>query len=411
MQHPCLPAKIIANPQELIDRGTCTEHHNTKPRHPSVLLSAYLHKYSSPASSMTQSAPPGDVSGSLKNEFSDIIHGEDLEFRESSSAAFSVRHRIGWLGKYTPPKFIRDRSEHQLVTIAGAALGFVAGVVVCPLDVVKTRLQAQGLHAKYHGFFNAFLVIVREEGLRGLYRGVVPVTIGYLPTWAIYFTMYERSKRFYPDFLYRNFGINKDTAVHVASSVTAGACSSFLVNPIWVVKTRLMIQTGKEETYYKGTLDAFRQMYKNEGFRVFYLGIIPSLFGLVHVGIHFPVYEAMKKALHCDRTESVVHLQHYVLWRLILASSASKMIASTITYPHEILRTRMQMVSKTTTRSGSKKPGKLVQEIKLIFRKDGVRGFYAGYATNLARTLPASAVTLVSFEYFKTYLLEISGKI
>jgi solute carrier family 25 folate transporter 32 len=37
-------------------------------------------------------------------------------------------------------------------------------------------------------------IIWREEGFRGLYRGLGPTIIGYLPTWAIYFTVYDAVK-------------------------------------------------------------------------------------------------------------------------------------------------------------------------------------------------------------------------
>lgn len=332
------------------------------------------------------------------NDFSDIIHGEDMEFRISNQNAFPVKHKIGLFGQVRPPSFISQMSENQLVTLAGAASGFLAGVIVCPLDVVKTRLQAQESGSHYRGFLGTFRTIFREEGLRGLYNGVVPVTVGYLPTWAIYFTVYERAKGFYPGYFSRTFDVNVDSLNHFAASITAGISSSCLVNPIWVVKTRLMIQTGKEDVVYNGTIDAFRKMFRNEGLGVFYRGLVPSLLGLVHVGIHFPVYEALKKFFGVDSGSNK-------LGRLLMASSISKMIASTITYPHEILRTRMQMqTSKNAPRR------KILQVCSRIYKRDSFKGFYAGYLTNLARTVPASAVTLVSFEYFKTYLLDISGK-
>lgn len=386
----------------------------------------------------------------FNRDFSDRIQGEDLEFRESGMSNFIINHKIDSLGNVMPPKFLTKLSSNQLITIAGAASGFLAGVVVCPLDVVKTRLQAQGasrqsdhtneahlskqqrkINKKYKGFLGAFKVILRDEGVRGLYRGLVPITIGYLPTWTIYFTIYERAKNFYPKFLYEKFNLNVDMLSHFCSALTAGMASSIAVNPIWVVKTRLMIQTGKdssiydnrsknpnskipetsklERTYYKGTIDAFRTMYKEEGIRVFYSGLVPSLFGLLHVGIHFPVYEKLKFYLKCDVPNPTTdnHSDNR-LWRLILASSISKMIASTITYPHEILRTRMQIQS--SKKSSFIEEGKLLNSIIKIYRKEGLKGFYAGYTINLARTVPASAVTLVSFEYFKTYLLEISRK-
>ncbi|CCE79919.1 Piso0_003011 [Millerozyma farinosa CBS 7064] len=369
----------------------------------------------------------------VDKSFSDQVQGEEYVFNwrgdclDQPGTSFSHARERWWnrrqeaLSKITPG---------QSVTLAGAASGFLAGIVVCPLDVMKTRLQAQGTHgASYDqpkkqtgkGLINIFKTILREEGVRGLYRGVVPITIGYLPTWTIYFTVYERAKRIYPSLFMEYFGLHVDTLNHFCSAMTAGVASSIAVNPVWVVKTRLMIQTGQgrtiydrnspadvasKRTYYKGTLDAFRLMYKEEGFRVFYSGLVPSLFGLFHVGIHFPVYEKLKSLFACN-IDAGEHDVRSKLTRLIAASALSKMVASTLTYPHEILRTRMQIQS--SERKDSPKNGRLLSTLVGIYRKEGLRGFYAGYGVNLARTLPASAVTLVSFEYFKNYLLRITG--
>lgn len=376
----------------------------------------------------TSAPPPGTMSPPPHPDFYDLVQGEDMEFHRSVRKDFAVRHRFEALGDAAqlPPvhRWLAKMSALQLVTLLGAASGFLAGVVVCPLDVVKTRLQAEGARADAarRSFVGEFSHIVRKEGVRGLYRGLVPITIGYLPTWTIYFSIYERAKMFYPGFMRRHFGLELDSVNHFCAALTAGLVSLIAVNPVWVVKTRLMIQTstarpGAAAPYYTGTLNAFKRMYREEGIRVFYSGLVPLLFGLLHVGIHFPVYEKLKELTGCTRRVPVAFAgaseeidfhqgPPHLLWRLIFASSLAKMIASTITYPHEILRTRMQLRSG---QYGAGPGGKLVRTLVNIFRREGVRGFYAGYVVNLARTVPASAVTLVSFEYFKTYLLEVSG--
>lgn len=97
-------------------------------------------------------------------------------------------------------------SDSQFNAIAGAIGGFTSGVVTCPLDVIKTKLQAQGgytpvdlgRHAghpkMYNGLVGTAKVIWRLEGLRGMYRGLGPIVMGYLPTWAVWFTVYNEAK-------------------------------------------------------------------------------------------------------------------------------------------------------------------------------------------------------------------------
>lgn len=97
-------------------------------------------------------------------------------------------------------------SDSQFNALSGAIGGFTSGIVTCPLDVIKTKLQAQGgfaaiqkgrhvgHHKVYEGLVGTSRVIWREEGLRGMYRGLGPIIMGYLPTWAVWFTVYNKSK-------------------------------------------------------------------------------------------------------------------------------------------------------------------------------------------------------------------------
>ncbi len=326
-------------------------------------------------------------------------------------------------------------SDNQITSVAGAMAGFCAGVAVCPLDVAKTRLQAQGSYlkdmknlapqtlerfeqVKYRGLLHSMSLIWKEEGFRGLYRGLVPITLGYFPSWMIYFTCYEHSKRWYGKL------IDDDNLSYFMSAITSGAASTTLTNPIWVVKTRMMLQMDNGKTiydrlpvaveskglslrtrqWYNGTFDAFRKMYRQEGMSAFYRGLLPSYFGLAHVAIQFPLYENLKKWFDIQdyMSPNIKERDFSMFLRFVLASCMSKMFASAITYPHEIIRTRLQMYSNTNL--GENQLVGVLKSIKSIYLTEGIRGFYSGFVVNLARTVPASAITMVSFEYFKKVL-------
>ncbi len=108
-------------------------------------------------------------------------------------------------------RFVASRSQNAINAFAGAAGGFTSGVVTCPLDVIKTKLQAQGAWsarypegaarkaAIYRGMHGTARLIWKEEGLKGMYRGLGPIILGYLPTWAVWFTVYGRAKTFFAE--------------------------------------------------------------------------------------------------------------------------------------------------------------------------------------------------------------------
>lgn len=75
--------------------------------------------------------------------------------------------------------------------------------------------------------------ILSEEGVRGLYRGVYATGAGYLPTWAIYFSLYDTSKTYY-----MNNGFLSDSASHCLSAIQAGFLCTVATNPLWVVRSK-----------------------------------------------------------------------------------------------------------------------------------------------------------------------------
>jgi solute carrier family 25 citrate transporter 1 len=77
----------------------------------------------------------------------------------------------------------------------GGMSGGLGPLVNNPLDVVKTRLQKQriveGQVPKYRGIGQAIPVIVKEEGVLALWKGITPRLMRIMPGQAITFMTYE----------------------------------------------------------------------------------------------------------------------------------------------------------------------------------------------------------------------------
>eukprot|EP00898_Chlorokybus_atmophyticus_P003868 jgi/Chlat1/4482/Chrsp29S04422 len=278
--------------------------------------------------------------------------------------------------------------------VSGAMAGSIAAAFVCPFDVVKTRLQVQrvkqGQLPKFHGLSSSMSVIFREEGVRGLYRGLTPTMVALLPNWAVYFTVYDGLR----SVLGPKDGSAPSTAVNVASAAGAGSATVFTTNPLWVVKTRMQTQAlTTQPAVYTGMLQALTKIAREEGFAGLYSGVLPSVVGIAHVVIQFPLYEAIKVYL---ADKSGVPVNEVGAGSLAVASALSKMLASTATYPHEVIRARLQNQSRA---NGMKIRYTGVMDcIRKVWQEGGMHALYRGCGTNLIRTVPTAVITFTSFE-------------
>ncbi len=179
--------------------------------------------------------------------------------------------------------------------------------------------------------------------------------------------------------------------------------------------------------HYRSTLDAARKMYSHEGLRSFYSGLTPALLGLTHVAVQFPAYEYLKTKFTgtgmgdspANEGDRPAHLLG-----VLSASILSKFLASSATYPHEVIRTRLQTqrrpspgvehlggpssLTQSPSLSASHSGGQqnhvpkyqgIVMTVRTILREEGWRAFYAGMGTNMMRAVPAATVTMLTYEY------------
>ncbi|XP_008243273.1 PREDICTED: nicotinamide adenine dinucleotide transporter 2, mitochondrial [Prunus mume] len=286
---------------------------------------------------------------------------------------------------------------------AGAAAGAMAATFVCPLDVIKTRLQVHGMPPGQRGsiIITSLQNILKTEGLKGMYRGLSPTILALLPNWAVYFTVYEQLKGLLQSHVDGSSELT--IGANMIAAAGAGAATAITTNPLWVVKTRLQTQGMRPGVIpYKSMRSAFTRIATEEGMRGLYSGILPSLAGISHVAIQFPAYEKIKSFMAKRDSTTVDKLNP---GNVAIASSISKVIASVITYPHEVVRSRLQ--EQGQARHIEAQYAGVIDCTKKVFQKEGLRGFYNGCATNLLRTTPSAVITFTSYEMIDRFLRRV----
>jgi solute carrier family 25 protein 33/36 len=262
---------------------------------------------------------------------------------------------------------------------AGGVAGAVAAAITCPLEVIKTNLQARanvgsGLHP-----LSMATRIVREQGAGGLYRGLSLSLMGIIPTRSCYFWAYGASKGALTGTL------GDGPVTHMMSAVAAGGLSASVTCPLWMVKTRMQLQ---------GTslVDTARGIVAQDGVKGLYRGLKASYWGLSEGALQFFMYEQVKRAMkEANDGKDLSTLQY------LAAAGGTKGLASIATYPHEVVRTRMREAASQRYRS-------MFQSIALIAKEEGRRGLYSGLGPHLMRVVPNTAIMFMSFELLSRHL-------
>lgn len=312
-----------------------------------------------------------------------------------------------------------SQRDTLLHLFAGGCGGTVGAIVTCPLEVIKTRLQSSGLalRAVYFqqvqlgisgagmmrpaasmspGLLQVLKSILEKEGPRSLFRGLGPNLVGVAPSRALYFASYSRAKE-----LYNGVFVPNSNIVHMFSAGSAAFITNSLMNPIWMVKTRMQLDRSVRGLKPRNALQCARYVYHKEGVRGFYRGLTASYAGISETIICFVIYEALRKHVKAGHLSSSPAPSNNKgstnFLGLMLAAAFSKGCASCIAYPHEVIRTRL--------REEGTKYKTFCQTARLVAREEGYAAFYRGLSAQLVRQIPNTAIVLSTYELI-VYLLE-----
>jgi solute carrier family 25 protein 33/36 len=165
-----------------------------------------------------------------------------------------------------------------------------------------------------------------------------------------------------------------------------------VTNPIWLVKTRFQLMAAGQKQF-KTYGEVIKTIYKEDGISGFFRGLSASYVGCTEGAIQWIVYENLKKSLESEQNDKK---QKITPAQYARASSAAKFVAILMTYPHEVVRTRLR-------EQGTRYKG-FLNSLKLIAKEEGIRGLYGGVGLHLLRSVPNAAIMFVTFELVSNYL-------
>eukprot|EP00276_Gloeochaete_wittrockiana_P002777 CAMPEP_0184673118 /NCGR_PEP_ID=MMETSP0308-20130426/86504_1 /TAXON_ID=38269 /ORGANISM="Gloeochaete witrockiana, Strain SAG 46.84" /LENGTH=550 /DNA_ID=CAMNT_0027120573 /DNA_START=366 /DNA_END=2019 /DNA_ORIENTATION=+ len=194
--------------------------------------------------------------------------------------------------------------------IAGAISGSAGAISCNPFEIIKTRMQskasariATGHQHGYSGVIDGFRALLRDEGVRGLYKGVSTSVLRSAIGTGINLAAYTAIR----EHVLRRDLMRDSPLLDVSCSVLSSLITAIAINPVDVVRTRLYNQpygaNGRGLVYRSG-VDAAAKILRTEGFHGFFKGFVSSFLRLgPHFVLTFVFLEQMRRFAHNKTVE------------------------------------------------------------------------------------------------------------
>ncbi|KAI6245811.1 Mitochondrial oxaloacetate transport protein [Erysiphe necator] len=297
--------------------------------------------------------------------------------------------------------------------IAGGIAACGAVTMTHPFETVKIRMQLQGelkqkkAHLRvYLGPLHGVKVIVRNEGLQGIYRGIGGAYLYQMILNGCRLSFYEPIRRQVTTLFYSN-PETQSLPVNIFAGSISGVMGAAAGSPFFLIKTRLqsfsLFTPVGTQHKYRNTIDGLRQVYFAEGFYGIYRGVNAAMlrtsFGS---SVQLPTYFFAKRRLvkHLELQEGpALHL---------ISSGISGSVVCCVMHPTDTVLSRMY------NQNGNLYRGVWDCVVKIL-KTEGFWAMYKGFLPHLTRILPHTILTLSLAEQtndlmrkFETNVLQIS---
>eukprot|EP00116_Pleurobrachia_bachei_P002601 sb/3462863/ len=285
----------------------------------------------------------------------------------------------------------------------GGIAGMGATVFVQPLDLLKNRMQlsGEGGAARAHRtVFHAAISVVKSEGVPGLYRGLSAGLARQL--------LYTTTRVGIYTSLFDSFsgedGSPPGFFTKAGCALTAGAIGSFVGTPAEISLIRMTADGGlppEKRRNYKGVLNAFSRIAKEEGIGTLWRGCGPTVGRAIVVNIaQLVTYSSAKERLLGSGYFKDNIFCHFT-------SSMISGLATTIaSMPVDICKTRIQNMKVV---NGVPEYKGAVDVFLKIVRNEGFFSLWKGFTPYYARIGPHTVLMFIFLEQLNKTYVKVAG--
>lgn len=266
-------------------------------------------------------------------------------------------------GQHAEQKY--DLAYYTKSAVAGGICCGVTHAAMCPLDVVKTRIQLDS--ARYNkGMIGTLKQVVAEEGVGALATGLGPTAVGYFIQGWFKFGGVEFFKINFAHALGDETAWKYRTGIYLLSSACAEFIADIFLCPLEATRIRLVSQPD----FASGLLGAFPKIIKSDGIiRGFYSGFGPILLKQVpYTMAKFAVQGMAAEGLFNTLGIDVKTASEGTKATVSLASGLiAGVAAAVVSHPADTL---LSMINKSPTAGGT---GSIVSRLGNLAKETGLK--------------------------------------
>ena len=304
---------------------------------------------------------------------------------EAVMPAFAVDHPVDNF-HFSTPNLIPGPDPRYF--LSGSLCAAASHGITTPIDVVKTRIQADP--EKYNqGLIGSAMKIWTEEGNQVLLRGLGPTVVGYGLEGGAKFGLYESLK---PQ-ISRLLSLDTPTIPYLIASIVAGAVAAVMICPM--EKTRIRLVTDPD--FASNLFTGIPRLVEESGVASLFSGLVAMLSKQVPYTFAKQVsFDSFAASLYTIAASASLEASDVKLAVSLGAAFLASILACILSHPGDVILTA------TYKNSGSTKG--FQDAVTEIYQHQGLQGFVSGLSARFLHVGAIITSQLVLYDTIKQLL-------